>query len=84
MKKMGSKFLPVSADMFKKFDSLGQRWFKKIDPKAKSTPVARVNGTWMFDSKDIVKALLEDPANSRQAAQLAASEHKKRPHRDLN
>ena len=59
MKMLGVKFLSVSADMFKKIDSLGQRWFKKIDPKAKSTPVARVNGQWLFDSKDIVKAILE-------------------------
>jgi len=59
MKKLGVKFLSVSADMFKKVDSLGQGWFKKIDPKAKSTPVARVNGQWLFDSKDIVKAMLD-------------------------
>ena len=59
LQKLGCKFLSVSADMFKKIDSLDQRWFKKIDPKAKSTPVARVNGQWLFDSKDIVKAILD-------------------------
>ena len=33
LQKLGCKFLSVSADMFKKIDSLDQRWFKRLTPR---------------------------------------------------
>ena len=66
MKLMGiTNYICVSTDMFKKIDSLNQTWFKKIDEKAKSTPVARVDGEWLFDSKDIAKKLIEVTPSQR-------------------